>query len=295
MLDAFIGESSFKRRGNEESDLQKGIRAEAMIRKGMLSKANMVLNSPGLARVDDFTLDALSDPERRPRDFQQPLPHVNRPSRVVLDRDKFLCNIRSTKRGAAPGLSGLRGEHLRILLEAPDCSSFDGIYFVANLLANAEIPECIRRLLAIGGLTPLNKRDDEGSIVGVRGICAGDLLRRGVARTFAQMFIEEIVTETSPAQMALGSRAGIDVGVFAARAALELDEDLVLISLDGIGAYEHIWRGTMLGRLDQCAQARVIFHLSFCSMVIFHNILLIKKMALFPSLTREKEENKEIH
>ena len=51
--------------------------------------------------------------------------------------------------------------------------------------------------------------------------------------------------------MAMGSRASIDAAVLTARAALDLNPDLVLLSLDGIGAFNHIYTGEMLARLNE--------------------------------------------
>ena len=49
----------------------------------------------------------------------------------------------------------------------------------------------------------------------------------------------------------MGIRAGLEAAVHAARTALELDDRLVLVSLDGIGAFDHVSRRAMLERLDE--------------------------------------------
>ena len=77
-----------------------------------------------------------------------------------------------------------------------------------------------------------------------------------VARTLAQKHRQKIETATAPEQLAMGSRSGVDLATLTARAALELDPELVLISIDGIGAYDHISRKAMLDALDELPKAR---------------------------------------
>eukprot|EP00973_Karenia_brevis_P046951 6514131-Karenia_brevis.AAC.1 len=72
----------------------------------------------------------------------------------------------------------------------------------------------------------------------------------------AQSHARDFATATAPAQVALGTRAGIDLALLVARFALESNDDLVLLSVDGIGAYDHMSRRAMLTRLDQLAEAR---------------------------------------
>ena len=93
---------------------------------------------------------------------------------------------------------------------------------------------------------------------GVRGIVVGDVLRRGVSTTLARQYSTTFVDATAPAQFALGTRAGVEAIVFMARSLAEADGDLVLLSLDGIGAYDHIKRAAMLGKLRDLPSAQAI-------------------------------------
>ena len=105
-------------------------------------------------------------------------------------------------------------------------------------------------------LTPLRKVDYDGTFKGVRGICTGHLIRRVVARTLAQKHRKEIEEATALEQLAMGSRSGVDLATLTARAALELDHDLVPISINAIGAYDHISRKSMFDALNELPQAR---------------------------------------
>ena len=71
----------------------------------------------------------------------------------MLHKQKFLENVRSAKRGSAPGRCGTRHEHYRVLLE--DIRATDNLYFFAQKLAVGDVPESIRRGLAVAHLTDL--------------------------------------------------------------------------------------------------------------------------------------------
>ena len=84
-------------------------------------------------------------------------------------------------------------------------------------------------------LTALKKADG-----GVRGIATGCTLRRLVARTLAKQFAKDFEEECAPFQYALSTRAGTDcVGHFL-RAATDTDPQATTLSVDGIGAYDHV-------------------------------------------------------
>ena len=239
-------------------DARLGDHVTELVRQGSVSRAAQLLTSPGLAPRTPATLQVLTDPARRPPTSEEPLPPFREFPRVELDRAHLVRNIRSIPRGTAPGLSALRGEHLRLLLEDPTEESVHAFHAVAERLANAEVPPPVRAAIALGGLTALNKLDEAGNAVGVRGIVAGDQTRRVVSRTLAQVHQAEVEAATAPQQLAVGTRVGSEAAIHAARVKLEADPDMVLLSLDGIGAYDHIRRAAMFRRLDELEHARAI-------------------------------------
>ena len=93
--------------------------------------------------------------------------------------------LQSTKRGSAAGPSVLTNEHIRILL---DNHSDAHLKFLAGeQLAQTRDPPSIVRLVKQGPMTALRK--DDG---GVRGIVAGDVVRRLVSRTMARQLGEAV-------------------------------------------------------------------------------------------------------
>ena len=88
------------------------------------------------------TLVMLQNPLRRPPTLRDPIPQdileVEPGSPFVLDPELLARNIRSARRGAAAGPSGMTADHLRVILEsAPDTSSFSR---AAQDLARAQVP-----------------------------------------------------------------------------------------------------------------------------------------------------------
>jgi hypothetical protein len=135
------------------------------------------------------------------------------------------------------------------LLEDEGC--FARFINVAESIANAEIPKRIATAIALGNITALQKEDG-----GVRGIVTGDTTRRLVSRSLAQQYGSQIEEACFPFQFALGTRAGTDAAVLFLRTYLENNPGKVLVSIDGIGAYDHIYRASMLEKLADTPGAK---------------------------------------
>ena len=120
-------------------------------------------------------------------------------------------------------------------------------------LARANVPVEIADVLMGARLTALTKPDG-----GVRGIATGSSLRQLVARILARQFMGAFEKECAPFQYALSTRAGTDCVGHLLRASTDRDPTSTVLSVDGIGAYDHVLRSAMLGRLLQMPAARAI-------------------------------------
>ena len=107
--------------------------------------------------------------------------------------------------------------------------------------------------MALARLTALRKPGWSEEHGGVRGIATGDAFRRLVSRTLARQYAADFATATAPYQFALQTRAGTDALAFLLRAATDLDSDATVVSLDGVGAYDHVSRAAFLTKLQQVA------------------------------------------
>ena len=107
-----------------------------------------------------------------------------------------------------------------------------------NLLASGE------RTMSLSQLTALKKPNGR-----VCGICAGDTFRRLVAKCLARQHQRQLQAAVAPANFGLADRSGTDGLVHLIRAATEADAECTLLSIDGVGAYDHVSRATMLEQL----------------------------------------------
>ena len=155
-----------------------------------------------------------------------------------LTRSTSSLNQRARK-GAAPGPSGLTAEVARVLLD--DEGASDLFVRVTQLVAQAAVPRDAARALGLGRMVALQKPNGR-----VRGIVIGDFTRRLVARCFAQQKAEAFQEACSPFQFALSTRSGAESVVRLLTAALELDPESTLVSVDGVGAFDTMSRQAML-------------------------------------------------
>ena len=137
-------------------------------------------------------------------------------------------------------------EHLRVLLSCDeDCRH---LAHAAHLLTTAAIPAPILPAIRLGRLVALQKPNGR-----VRGLVLGDVFRRLVARTLAQQFSPQFQVATAPHQFALSTRAGGEALTRAVRVATEIEPSLCVLSVDGVGAYDHVARQAILHGLQRDA------------------------------------------
>ena len=74
----------------------------------------------------------------------------------------------------------------------------------------------------------------------------------------AKQFAEELERECAPFQCALTTRVGTVCVGHMLRAACDADGSGTVLSVDGIGEYDHILRSVMLERLRRMPKARTI-------------------------------------
>ena len=195
-------------------------------------------------KVQQMTsLDALRDLDRRPPLPRDPLPEAifeHEPEvRFSLEARRFAANLRSSRRGAAAGLSGMTTDHLRLVLD-----QVRNTHMLCQM-ADQFIPPVVYKFLRLDRLTALQKPRG-----GVRGIVVEDVLRRFVARTVAQHLGKAVEVATAPHQCALSSWTGTECVAHALQALTEMDPMTTIVSIHGVGAYDSISRKAMLEALS---------------------------------------------
>ena len=252
-LEASVAMHRRRRRRNVEDDSERrAARAQMFVELGEVSAGRAALEAAAVAPGDNTTLESLRDPRRRPDRARDAIP-----ARVLehvpaipfsLDEEKFAKNVRSARKGVAPGPSGMTCEHLRSLLENP--RDLHILFLMAEQLARGEAPDVAVHVTRLGRIPALQKPAG-----GVRGIVASDVIRRLVARTMAQQLSERVKSATAPFQYALSTRCISH----ALQAICDSEPNATVVSIDGIGAFDLISRRSMLQGLFEVAPEAVPF------------------------------------
>ena len=195
----------------------------------------LALEGAEIAPGSHATLQALTNEDRRPAIPREPLPQA------VIDfvpavefnlEDNLFCKtLRSARRGAACGPSGMTYEHLRPVLSSR--SDLVVLHKLGERFAIAQVPQPIVDAVRMGRVSALRKRDG-----GVRGIVAGDVFRR-------------LVRGTDHRQAALSTRAGCECVAHVLQGICELDPTTTITSIDGISAFDLVSHRAMLSGLHR--------------------------------------------
>ena len=94
--------------------------------------------------------------------------------------------------------------------------------------------------------------------VGVRALVLGDVFRRLVSRTCAQQAVEAFQAVCAPFQYALSTKAGAEALARELNLATESGSRTTVLSVDGVGAYDHIARATIFKGLRRDAHLEAI-------------------------------------
>ena len=117
-------------------------------------------------------------------------------------------------------------------------------------LARAEIPAVVVPWIGLGRMVAVRKPSG-----GVRGLVVGDVLRRLVSRTLAQQFAERFDAACQPYQYALSARCGSEALVHTLQYLTQTSPAMTVLSVDGVGAYDHVSRLAMLQALRDTPDA----------------------------------------
>ncbi|CAK9081723.1 132 kDa protein [Durusdinium trenchii] len=232
---------------NEDARAQRAIH---LTRLGELSRARQALLAEPLAPGDEATHQRLTDPTARPQQAYQAIDtdllQWNPATPAAIPAQLFLTNLARAKKGAAPGPSGLTAEIAKLLLD--DAAASHSFQQVCHRLATADIPATIAAAIGLGRMVAIRKASG-----GVRGLVVGDFLRRLVARSLAQHYATDFEAACHPHQYALSTRAGTEALFHTLQLTTETDHLQTVLSVDGIGAYDHVSRTAMLRGLANSA------------------------------------------
>ena len=240
-----------RRRRDPDEESARASRALSLVHMAELSADRQALEGASVAPGNLATLGMLTDPTRRPPVprgvLSQEVQGAQPAEPFTLDPMEFLICLRKACRGAAAGPSGMTSDHLFPVLENEGDSQ--RLVEVASLFAVGRVPEEIVEGLRLGRLTALCKPDG-----GVRGIVVGDILRRIVARTIAKQIAKKVEEATAPFQYALSTKAGCECVAHVLQSMTDLNPEVTVTSIDGVGAYDLISRSAMSAHRLTCGK-----------------------------------------
>ena len=163
---------------------------------------------------------------------------------LALSWKTFTKCLRESPSGSSPRPGGCTNEMLRVCLDDEEVLQL--LYLAAQDFAQGGAPTEASHVFTMANMTALQKNDG-----GVRGIVTGTSFRRLVAKTLARQFGQEVERVCAPFQFALSTRAGVDCVGHAVRTVTDMDPRATVLSIDGIGAYDHVLRSAMLSKLHE--------------------------------------------
>ena len=98
--------------------------------------------------------------------------------------------------------------------------------------------------MKVSALTALVKPNNR-----IRGIAAGDSFRRLVTKAVARQYQEELRSAVFPHNVGLSDRSGTDAAIHLLRYLSDMHPDKVIVSIDGVGAFDHVCRARMFEQL----------------------------------------------
>lgn len=233
-----------------EDDPRRWERCCTWVAVGEWRRGLQTLLSAGVARGSPATLLAtlrgLFRRETRPSVSQLGPPPGVPP--LQLNERVFTRALRTGGRRTAPGPTGWRYEHLRVLLQLP--GGVRPLLGVAQLLVDGNVPQPIVAHLGGAALTPLAKPGN-----GVRPLAVGETVRRLTARAVCSQCRDEFAEDLAPHQFAVGMPGGCEVVYKCVLAAAEMHPESLVVAVDLRNAYNRILRGSCVEGLESCRPA----------------------------------------
>ena len=92
----------------------------------------------------------------------------------------------------------------------------------------------------------------------IRGISAGEVFRRLVAKTLAKHYQEPLRAAVAPANFDLCYRHGIEALAHLVQFLTDEDPSTVVLTIDGVGAFDHVCRARFFEQLALNPELRTL-------------------------------------
>lgn len=200
-----------------------------------------------MAIGDSSTLHALHELHpRRTAPLRVPELPEHTPRGPDISEADFVEAIRQSPKQSAPGITGWRYEHFKILLPengSPELGAF--MSFLRSIIAS-DIPQEIQRILSVSKLYALTKESNQG----IRPIAVADSTRRITTKAIAYHYKQLWKEAVGPTQYGISTPSSCEVFVKHVIAHLDCtDIPVALLKVDGKNAFNCIDRQIFLDEL----------------------------------------------
>ena len=230
-----------------EEQRRRGKAAQNRVERGQVSRARQELTGASLAPRNEDTMQELQ--RKRPQERRKEIPaavlEFIQEGKLKLSLKMFANCVRSAPSGSSPGPGGRSNEMLRVLME--DKESLLHLHASAKDFARADVPQSVH--------DGQHNRVAEARWRRERR-CNRTSFWRLVAMTLARQFGTEVEAACAPFQFTLSTRAGVDCVGHAVRAATDADPMTKVLSVDGTGAHDRVYRAAMMSKLLEVPSLR---------------------------------------
>jgi Reverse transcriptase (RNA-dependent DNA polymerase) len=218
-----------------------------MLKAGIISRAAGRLQSAELAELTPETIAQLQrlhpheEPPEVPEFTAQPVDITEELLRTVLRR---------MPKGSAPGPSGWTYEHIRAAALASE-DAFEAVRRLVNLILSGELPYLAELLDS----TLIAFKKPGG---GIRPIAIGEVFYR-LAALSGMAAVPDVGRSLAPLQLAVGTRGGAQTMGHAVGAAMDADQNDVVVQIDFENAHNTLLRSELLKAIAKRCTALLPF------------------------------------
>jgi len=245
---------------NELDDISKDQdrKASIHITNGELRKAKTSLTDPisfAPATVDTYCKLVTKHPKRAMcneiqydydlEDDPRPPDISDSDSFITVDEEMVWGAIKDAPRGAAPGIDGLRFDHLYYMGESGTQTWLKSLTHFSNLALQGKLPQWYYTFVASASLIALEKSNKD-----VRPIAMGSVWRKLYSKAALTFLHGQITAHFNVYQYGVGTRSGCEVVIKRVLHVLERHPSYALLKTDFSNAFNSIYRKKMLTEVE---------------------------------------------
>ena len=151
-------------------------------------------------------------------------------------------NIRNLRNGTAPGLDGLRSEHLVSMARHGKAQWISNMSIIVHLALASSLPTWLNEIFAYSKLIGLVKQSEENKIIKLRPIGIGMVLwPKIISNYILNHYLPHVKDFFEPFQFGL-SKSGLESITHITKEALKQHPNWVLLRLDLVNAFNSVLR-----------------------------------------------------